>query len=152
MGGVVQLQPSSRLPGRHSKAHCSHKDGENKTWIWSPFFLHVYPIWTWTTWFLFTLKGYFTYFFGPYLAMWQGMTSHYLKMIGHYNIYLLEKSGLPTFQVQEILIVIIFVRGPIFRYFWLFCWARDHDSWANMLTVLCVLIKETTDFRDDWPI
>ena len=40
-GGVVQLQPSSSLPGRHNKAHCSHKDGENKTWIWSPFFLHI---------------------------------------------------------------------------------------------------------------
>ena len=39
--GVVQLQPSSRLPGRHSKAHCSHKDGENMTWIWSLFFLHI---------------------------------------------------------------------------------------------------------------
>ena len=40
-GGVVQLQTSSRLPGRHSKAHCSHKDEENKTWIWSLFFLHI---------------------------------------------------------------------------------------------------------------
>ena len=40
-GSFVQLQPSSRLPGRHIKAHCSHKDGENKTWIWSLFFLHI---------------------------------------------------------------------------------------------------------------
>ena len=40
-GGFVQLQPISRLPGRHSKAHWSHKDGENKTWIWSLFFLHI---------------------------------------------------------------------------------------------------------------
>ena len=40
-GGVVQLQPSSRLQGRHSKAHCSHKAGENKTWIRSLFFLHI---------------------------------------------------------------------------------------------------------------
>ena len=30
--GVVQIQPISRLPGGHSKAHCSHKDGENMTW------------------------------------------------------------------------------------------------------------------------
>ena len=28
-------------PGRHSKAHCSHKDEENKTWIWSLLFLHI---------------------------------------------------------------------------------------------------------------
>ena len=40
-GSVVQLQASSRLPGRHSKAHYSHKDGENQTWIWSLFFLHM---------------------------------------------------------------------------------------------------------------
>ena len=39
-GGFVQLQPSSRLPGRHSKAHFSHKDGENKR-IWSLIFLHI---------------------------------------------------------------------------------------------------------------
>ena len=36
--GVVQLQISSRLPGWHSRADCSHKDGENKTWILSLFF------------------------------------------------------------------------------------------------------------------
>ena len=39
--GAVQLQPNSSLPGRHSKAHCSHKDGENMTWIGSLFFLHI---------------------------------------------------------------------------------------------------------------
>ena len=39
--GVVQLKPSSTLPGRHSKAHCSHKEGEDMTWIWSLFFLHI---------------------------------------------------------------------------------------------------------------
>ena len=39
-GGVVQLQPSSRLPWRQSKAHFSHKDGKNKR-IWSLFFLHI---------------------------------------------------------------------------------------------------------------
>ena len=39
--GAVQLQPNSRLPGRHSKAHCSHKNGENMTWIGPLFFLHI---------------------------------------------------------------------------------------------------------------
>ena len=39
--GVVQLQTSSRLPGWHSRPDCSHKDGENKTWILSLFFLHI---------------------------------------------------------------------------------------------------------------
>ena len=29
--GAIQLQPNSSLPGRHSNAHCSKKDGENKT-------------------------------------------------------------------------------------------------------------------------
>ena len=40
-GGAVQLQPNSRLPGKHSKAHCIHKDGENMTWIGPLFFLHI---------------------------------------------------------------------------------------------------------------
>ena len=39
--GVVQLQPHSRLPGRHSKAHCSHKDGENMTWFFQHFRLYA---------------------------------------------------------------------------------------------------------------
>ena len=39
--GVFQFLPSFRLPRRHSKAHCSHKDGENITWVWSLFFLHI---------------------------------------------------------------------------------------------------------------
>ena len=39
--GVVQLQTSSRLPWWHSRADCSHKDGENKTWILSLFFQHI---------------------------------------------------------------------------------------------------------------
>ena len=39
--GVVQLKNSSRLPVRHSRAHCSHKDGEKMTWIWSLVFLHI---------------------------------------------------------------------------------------------------------------
>ena len=39
--GVVQLQTSSRLPGWHSRADWSHKDGENKTWILSLIFLHI---------------------------------------------------------------------------------------------------------------
>ena len=39
--GAVQLQPNSRFPGRHCKAHCTHKDGENMTWIGSLFFLHI---------------------------------------------------------------------------------------------------------------
>ena len=38
---AVQLQPNSRLTGRRSKAHCSHKDWENITWIGSLFFLHI---------------------------------------------------------------------------------------------------------------
>ena len=39
--GAVQIQPNSRLPGRQSKEHWSHKDGENMTWIGSLFFLHI---------------------------------------------------------------------------------------------------------------
>ena len=38
---AVQLQPNFRLPGRHSKGHCSHKDWENMTWIGSLFFPHI---------------------------------------------------------------------------------------------------------------
>ena len=38
---MTQLPPNSRLPGRHSKAQCSHKDGANVTSIWSLFFLHI---------------------------------------------------------------------------------------------------------------
>ena len=39
--GVVHLQTSSMLPGWHSRAGCSHKHGENKTWILSLFFLNI---------------------------------------------------------------------------------------------------------------
>ena len=39
--GVIQLKNSSRLTGWHSRADCSQKDGENKTWILSLFFLHI---------------------------------------------------------------------------------------------------------------
>ena len=39
--GAAQLQLNSRLPGRHSKAHCGHKYPENMTWIGSLFFLHL---------------------------------------------------------------------------------------------------------------
>ena len=39
--GAVHLKPNSRLPGRHSKEHCSHKNGDNMTWIGSLFFLNI---------------------------------------------------------------------------------------------------------------
>ena len=39
--GVDQQKNRLSFPGRHSKAHCSHKDEENVIWIWSLFFLHI---------------------------------------------------------------------------------------------------------------
>ena len=39
--GAVQLQSNSKLPGRHSKAHFSHKDWEKRTSIRPLFFLGI---------------------------------------------------------------------------------------------------------------